>query len=126
MPLNSKQSLCKRAEAAIRAAKEQLPDLILERLAMVPVSFDLSRGRQLRERGEDEDLLGLFVGDAYPDEGLDVVPLPPHIILFLDNIRDYSKEQGDSFAYEVVRTYIHEVGHFLGYDEEDLIKRCLD
>ena len=37
-----------------------------------------------------------------------------------------SKEQGNSFAYEIVRTYIHEVGHFLGYDEEDLIKRCLD
>lgn len=67
-----------------------------------------------------DDLLGLFEGSNRLD------PLPagpgdmPRIRLFLDNLWDYA--DGNELAYrkEVRTTFLHELGHYLGWGEEEI------
>jgi predicted Zn-dependent protease with MMP-like domain len=78
----------------------------------------------LLNEGEDPDLLGLFVGPALADP--DESPLPPQIILFLENLWEFSDGHEDRFREEIRTTYLHELGHYLGLDELDLEKRGLE
>jgi len=55
-----------------------------------------------------------------------VAEQPGPIFLFLRPIARYAFESGEQFADEVVRTYLHELGHHLGWDEDDLAVRGLD
>ena len=52
--------------------------------------------------------------------------LPPQILLFLANIWDYAGGAEPAFREEVRVTYLHELGHYLGWDESDLEVRGLD
>ena len=51
---------------------------------------------------------------------------PPQIILFLQNLWEYSEEDDEIFRDEIHTTYLHELGHYLGLDEDDLWERELD
>jgi predicted Zn-dependent protease with MMP-like domain len=68
----------------------------------------------------DPDLLGLFEGNTRGD------PLPespeemPRIRLFLDNLWDASNGELETYRYEVRITFLHELGHYLGLDEEEV------
>ena len=48
------------------------------------------------------------------------------IILYLENILEECEEAGTGFSEEVRRTYLHELGHYLGLDEDALAARDLD
>ena len=76
--------------------------------------------------GIEADSLGLFTGPAFADEEHDPSPLPPQIILFLENLWDFAEGDADIFCEEVHTTYLHELGHYLGLDEDDLFDRGLD
>jgi predicted Zn-dependent protease with MMP-like domain len=80
----------------------------------------------VREDGIEPDLLGLFVGPSQAEayEGGD--PLPPEILLFLDNLWDYAQGDEAIFREEVRVTYYHELGHYLGLEEDDLEDRGLE
>jgi len=47
------------------------------------------------------------------------------IHLYMGNIMRYCEEQGLEYADEVRVTYLHELGHILGWSEEDLEERGL-
>ena len=47
-------------------------------------------------------------------------------LLFLGNILEEADEAGTTFEEEVGRTYLHELGHYLGLDEDALAERDLD
>ena len=72
------------------------------------------------------DTLGLFVGPEFALEETAALPLPPQIILFLDNIWDQAEADEEIFREEVHTTYLHELGHYLGLDEDDLFDRGLE
>lgn len=78
-----------------------------------------------RQMGAD-DLLGLFVGAAHGsvDEGSGDVPA--HILLFVGEIFDFAEADMDVFREEVRLTYLHELGHYLGWDEEEVARRGLE
>jgi predicted Zn-dependent protease with MMP-like domain len=57
-------------------------------------------------------------------EGAD--PLPPEILIFLVNIMDEAEGDWDRFRQEVRTTLLHEIGHYLGLDEEGLFERELE
>jgi len=80
----------------------------------------------VREDGLDPDLLGLFVGPTLAEGGEGPDPLPPEILLFLDNLWDYAEGDVDVFREEVRVTYYHELGHYLGLEEGDLEERGLE
>ena len=76
--------------------------------------------------GVESDTLGLFLGDPYPDEISGDDPLPPQIILFINNLWDLAGDNEETFREEVRTTLLHEIGHYFGLDEEDLEVRGLE
>ena len=78
----------------------------------------------MRADGIEADTLGLFVGPEFAEESN--VPMPPQIILFLANLLDCAEGDPESFRDEVHTTLLHELGHYLGLDEDDLTERGLE
>ncbi len=118
------QRLQSLAQAEVEATLAALPALVRRQAAPLPVSYEAHPQVNLLDDGHDPDLLGLFVGAALaePDES----PLPPQIILFLENLWDFAEADEEIYREEVRTTYLHELGHYLGLDEIDLEERGLE
>jgi len=101
------------------------PDLRL-RARSVPVGFEDVPSNGLIDEGLEADLMGVFLGSDAPDADEAPHSLPPRIVLFLENIWDEACGEGDIFVEEVGRTYLHEIGHYLGLDEDGLAERGVD
>ncbi|MCC6409867.1 MAG: metallopeptidase family protein [Planctomycetes bacterium] len=64
------------------------------------------------------DMLGLFVGASKLDQSTeDSAVLPPQIFLFQRNLERASIDR-DELLHEIRITLYHELGHYLGFDEE--------
>lgn len=116
--------LCALATQEIEAVLAQLPDPLRARAAALPITFEPVPNSQLQADGIEADTLGLFTGPEFAEEGH--VPLPPQIILFLENIRMVAENDENVFREEVATTFLHELGHYLGLDEADLADRDLE
>ena len=112
------------AENEVKATLERLPAEVREKAKDLIVLLEPWPSDELVEDGIEPDLLGLFSGDAYPDGPSDA-PLPPQVHLFLENLWDYCKQDERRFLEEVRVTYLHELGHYLGLDEDELFRRDL-
>jgi predicted Zn-dependent protease with MMP-like domain len=120
------QKLHALALAEVKATLTALPEPLRDRAQPLPVTFErLPNKAQLRD-GIYPDTLGLFVGPEFAHEETSALPLPPQIILFLENIWDMAEGDEDAFREEVRTTYLHELGHYLGLDEDDLFNRGLE
>ena len=108
----------------IEATLSELPAPLRERAKQLPVTFERVPNADLVEDGIEPDSLGLFTGAEFAEEGQ--MPMPPQIILFLENLWDFAEENEEIFRDEVHTTYLHELGHYLGLDEDDLIDRGLE
>lgn len=82
--------------------------------------------RAVLDQGFEPDLLGLFEGANRLEADPVSSDSPPRIILYLRNIWDLAERDPRTFSQEVRTTYLHELGHFLGFDENDLTLRNLD
>src|SRR6266511_2247152 len=114
------------AESEVQQILRTLPRDLRTEAQRVPVCFERRPNQELEADGIEPDTLGLFVGDAYADAETSSAPLPPQIILFLENIRDAAEENGTPYREEIRTTLLHELGHYLGLDEIDLEERGLD
>ena len=115
------------AKREVEALRLQLPREMARRAAEVPVVY-LPRPTKamMRDDGVDPDLLGLFVGPNCAEGVESGDPLPPEILLFLENLWDYADGDEELFREEVRVTYYHELGHYLGLEEGDLEDRGLE
>jgi len=113
-----------RALAEVEATLAALPGPLREQAGKLAVTFESVPNAELQADGIEVDTLGLFVGPEFADE--EAVPMPPQIILFLDNLRDIAGNDPKIFREEVRITLLHELGHYLGLDEDDLIDRGLE
>jgi len=75
----------------------------------------------------DPELLGLFVGVPLGEEGTMVAggELPPRILLFQRNLERCFPDP-DELRTEIRTTLYHELGHYLGMDEDDLERVGVD
>lgn len=112
------------AEKAVAAAQKRLPPEVRAAADPVPVCFEAAPGPELLADGLESDLLGLFVGPARDEAG--GADVPPQILLFLENLWDYAEGDTGVFQDEVRLTYLHELGHYLGWDEDEIARRGLD
>jgi predicted Zn-dependent protease with MMP-like domain len=112
------------ALAEIEATLAALPEPLREHAEKLPVTFERQPNAGLQTDGIETDTLGLFTGPEFADE--DHVPLPPQIILFLENLWDFAGGDEKIFRDEVHTTFLHELGHYLGLDEDELTDRGLE
>ncbi|MEW6303968.1 MAG: metallopeptidase family protein [Verrucomicrobiota bacterium] len=118
--------LLRLAQDEVRATLDELPPLLRERAAQVPVVYEPRPSADLVRDGIEADTLGLFIGEAYPDSASGAIQLPAQVILYLDNLWDFAEGDEEIFCEEVSTTLMHELGHYLGLDEDDLEERGLD
>ena len=113
------------AQEEVRAIIAHLPTRLRASAKEIPVTYETVPNREWVKDGIAGDTLGLFFGPAYEEEGSSGVPLPPQIILFLENLWEFSGGDEPVYRQEVRKTYLHELGHYLGLDEDDLDLRDL-
>lgn len=112
------------AAPVIAATQRKLPAPVRTPAGGVPVHFEALPAQDVIDDGFEPDILGLFTGSPYG--AADDQPLPAQIILYLENLWDFAEGDEEIFREEVRLTYLHELGHFLGWDEDDLTARGLD
>lgn len=117
--------LLETARDEVAATLRDLPAELRPHAEALPVSYEAAPSADLVDDGLDADLLGLFVGDGIDVPESDRGPLPRQIFLFLENLWDFAEADEAVFRDEVHITYIHEFGHYLGLDEEELEQRGL-
>ena len=110
----------------VKATLAALPAPLREQVQALPVTLERRPNAAQQRDGIEPDTLGLFVGPEYAYEETTAMPLPPQIILFLENLWDLAEANEESFREEVHTTYLHELGHYLGLDEDDLFERGLE
>ena len=95
------------AQRQIVEIQGELPESLRARATEVPVFFSRARG----------NWLGVFQGyslmagpPAQPDE-------MPRITLFIDTLAEAANYRRTVFLREVRKTYLHELGHYFGWDE---------
>lgn len=113
------------AEEEVCATIADLPAELRARAESLPVLYERVPSEDLLTDGVTPDTLGLFVGEDFPHGEGGPLPLPPQIILFLENLWDFSGADEEVFLDEVRVTYVHELGHYLGLSEEELDERGL-
>ncbi len=118
------EKLCELATAEVEKVLSELPRSLREQAMKLPVTFERQPNVDLQADGIEADTLGLFVGPDFADE--EHVPMPPQIILFLENIWDVAETDEKIFRDEVRTTFLHELGHYLGLEEDDLTERGLE
>ncbi len=114
----------KRSFEILRISREflaKLPPELLDAAAEINFSVEPKPEAEL-----DPDLLGLFDGPTREEIALGNTELPPRIILYSENLWDEAEGDPARFEEEVEITLFHELGHYLGFDEEDLVERDLD
>ena len=119
-----RKHLQKLALKEIEATLAALPKPLREQAQKLPVTLERVPNAGLQADGIESDTLGLFTGADFADEGNAV--LPPQIILFLENLWDFAEGDEAVFRDEVHTTFLHELGHFFGLNEDDLMERGLD
>ena len=114
------------AGKVVDATQRRLPPAVREPALRVPVCYESRPSDDILTEGWEPDILGLFVGPPHSADPGDPQPLPPQILLFLENLWDYAEGDEEVYRDEVRLTYLHELGHYLGWDESDLEARGLD
>lgn len=113
------------AESVVADAQRALP-AELSRLALqLPVVYHDWPSEEILGEEFEPDILGMFAGSPHGEDTGDRNDLPPHVLLFLENLWDYAEGDEDVFREEVRLTYLHELGHYFGWDEDDLDARGL-
>jgi predicted Zn-dependent protease with MMP-like domain len=118
------EKLCAVVSAEVGATVSALPKPLRVRAEKLPVTFERQPNADLQADGIEPDTLGLFTGPEFAEEGN--VPLPPQIILFLENLWDFAEGDEVIFREEVRTTFLHELGHCLGLDEDEIAGRGLE
>lgn len=115
-------------DRVLAEALRELPDDIrgeLKNLAII--AEDLPREEDLTDFDPPLDpcLYGLYVGIPLPERtGNDVPRLPDQIFIYKRNLERMCQDR-DTLVQEIRITLLHEVGHYLGFDEDDLAQRGL-
>ncbi|MCX6970143.1 MAG: metallopeptidase family protein [Verrucomicrobia bacterium] len=102
------------AEAEVAATISALPEPVRKVIREVPVLIEKHPSPQDVADGIEFDTLGYFDEDPVA-----------RIRLWLENIQAYADEEELSFEDEVRTTLLHEIGHVLGWDEDDVEERGL-
>lgn len=112
------------AEEVAGGVIRQLPSILRAASGRVVVSYESAPTPADVEDGLAGDELGLFEGPSLIDDpGIEEVP---RIRLFLANLWEWVDGDLQGYREEVATTLLHELGHYLGWDEDEIAERGLD
>jgi predicted Zn-dependent protease with MMP-like domain len=111
------RALVERAEPVVRVTMAELPDDVRAEAESVPVLYE----ERSEQDGEGRALLGLY---RHFEEGRVARSKGP-IVLYLRTIERFAGDAGGAFEKEVRETYLHELGHHLGWGEGEVRERGL-
>lgn len=111
------------ADQEVNRVHAALPEPIRRKLDDVLLVIQRQPDPDLIQQGLDPDLLGLFDGDSLLDQESDTLPLPPTIYLYTDNLWSEAGQDEATYRREVRVTYLHEIGHYLGLEEDAVLLR---
>jgi predicted Zn-dependent protease with MMP-like domain len=114
------------AADTVTNTQRKLPPEIRPLAQNVPVHYEAVPDDDVQSEGFPDDILGLFTGSPYGTELDATTPELPQIVLYLENLWDFAEEDVQAFRDEIRLTYLHELGHYLGWDEDELTSRGLD
>lgn len=118
------ETLSRWAGEEVQSLLKALPPEVRTAAASIPVTMEEKPGMGAYDDELAGDELGLFEGPP-ADEEPDAVDMP-RIRLFLANLWEWVEEDEQDFRDEVGTTYLHELGHYLGWDEDDVNERGLE
>jgi predicted Zn-dependent protease with MMP-like domain len=113
------------AEKVVAHAQRALPEQLRTLAGELPVVYHDFPSDEILGEEFEPDILGMFAGSPHNEDTGDRNDVPPHIMLFLGNLWDYAEGDSDVYREEVRLTYLHELGHYFGWDEDDLDMRGL-
>ena len=113
------------ARNEVQTAIDALPDELRPAAKTVVVTLEPTPNDGLVADGIAPDTLGLFLGESMADPPSSH-PQPTQIILFLENLWQFAEHDEAVYLDEVRTTYLHELGHYFGFDEDDLEERGLE
>jgi predicted Zn-dependent protease with MMP-like domain len=102
------------AERQIAETQRALPESIRAHATEVPVFLSRTGARK------SGACLGVFEGYSLLDGPPTRPNEMPRITLFLDTLARVANYQRTVFLREVQITYLHELGHYFGWDEEQI------
>ena len=109
----------------VHQAYEDVPPKVKQALSNVDISVEEFPDAALFEDGDgdaingDSSLFGLYVGVPLPERQGGEPDLPDRIVIYRQPILQSCKNRADARK-EIRITLLHEVGHYLGMDEDDL------
>lgn len=116
-------------EKMVNEIFDQLPAEIRAAITNVPIILEERPDEAFLHGSEpplDPLLLGFFEGVPLPEQSVFDAPTDtPRILLFAENIALIAEDE-DRLYEELGITLKHEIGHYLGLDEDDLAARGLD
>jgi len=121
-PFNTLLSL---AQAEVTATIDGLPAELVDKVRALPVTYESRPTPGMAKDDVPSDTFGLFCGEALNDPP-SPHPVPNQIILFLEVIWEFAGSDQDIYLEEINTTYLHELGHYFGFNENDLAERGLD
>lgn len=113
------------ARHEVESIVADLPEDVRQKADDVPVAYELDFPDHWAEDGVEPDSLGLFSGPSCTELDDASTPEVSLISLFLMNIWKASDLDEQTYLDEVRLTYLHELGHYLGLEEDDMGQRGL-
>ncbi|MCX6877196.1 MAG: metallopeptidase family protein [Verrucomicrobia bacterium] len=117
-------TLSRWADEEVKALTKILPPDVRAAVQRCTISHEPRPGLNPMDDELEGDELGLFEGTCLLDE-----PTPeeiPRIRLFLENLWEWVEEDEQDYRDEVGTTLLHELGHYLGWDEDEVSERGLE
>jgi predicted Zn-dependent protease with MMP-like domain len=111
------------ATLKIEETRSDLPPALRRALKDVAVVLEEFPSPEQEADGVSSDQLGLFEGADATDSHN---PQVPRIVLWLGNLWEMCEAQESAYLEEVRITFLHELGHYIGFGEEDLFDRGLE
>lgn len=117
-------------EGVVRDTLQSLHPAVRSYLSQVPILLEEVPSAELCMEFDPPappgEILGVFSGPSLGDGATDAwTMLPPSIMLFRRNLQRVAHDP-EQMVEELRITVFHEVGHFLGLDEDDLETRGLE
>tara|TARA_B100000809_G_C14872641_1_gene436123 strand:- start:321 stop:689 length:369 start_codon:yes stop_codon:yes gene_type:complete len=113
----------KRFEGLVEAALERIPEAFRQAMTNVAIVIDGWPTRELMDEmyGDPETYVyGLFTGTPLPEQHAEDLGDLPVVIRIYQSALEHDFEETAQLERELEITLVHEIAHFMGFDEDEL------